>query len=212
MNKLYILPLVNFVLLPGNVIGLVISDDKLVNYLSKNWQFIASLLKEEKSQKLNEIKLNEVGCLCEIVSIQKIYKNTYILQLKASKRVKMKKIEFEEIYPFTQSYYIIEDEKEVENGQLREIILEKAKRYVSIDDSFFEAIKNKNLCLLTDIIVSFMRIKAKIKQEFLEEIDCIKRAEKLIDVLDRILERWPGRVITLSSFKPKPIKTTIFLS
>jgi len=207
MSKLFILPLVNFVLMPGNIVGLIVNDHKLVNYLSQNWQFIASLVKEE-----NQLDLSKVGCLCEIISIQKIHKNTYIIQLKASKRIKIKKIEFEEIYPFTQNYQIIEQNKnkEHEDEKIKDIIITNAQRYINIDDSFFQAIKNKDLCTLTDIVVSIMKIKAKIKQEFLEEIDCIKRAEKLINLFEKIFQRWPGKIITLKSFYPKPQKTIIF--
>ncbi|MCS6954741.1 MAG: hypothetical protein NZM44_00075, partial [Candidatus Calescibacterium sp.] len=76
----------------------------------------------------------------------------------------------------------------------------------------FNSIKQKNLCAITDILVSLMKANTQIKQEFLEEVDCINRAIKLIKLIEEILKRWPGKILTLKSFIPRPLITTIYLS
>ncbi|MFN4149701.1 MAG: tetratricopeptide repeat protein, partial [Candidatus Sericytochromatia bacterium] len=44
---------------------------------------------------------------------------------------------------------------------------------------------NKPLCLLTDIIVSLMKLNPKLKQQFLEETNCLNRANKIIDITEQ---------------------------
>jgi ATP-dependent Lon protease len=85
MEKLYILPLTNIVLFPGNIVGLVLNDEKLANNITNNWKFISLLVKDEK----DKFSFYDYGCLCEVISVQKLYANTFIIQLKAFKRVKL---------------------------------------------------------------------------------------------------------------------------
>lgn len=210
MERIYIFPLINAVLIPGNIVGLIVNDEKLVSNLTNNMKFIASLVKDEK-----KLDFYEYGCLCEVIAIQKIAEQTFIIQLKASKRVKMKNIKFEEIYPFTDEYKILEDYNIVEEDKsLKEELIEIAKKYIPLlnHDQTLKSIKDKNLCMLTDIIVSLMRLNPKVKQQFLEEINCQNRARKIIELLDKILKRWPGKIVTLKSFLPKPLIIIIYLS
>ncbi|MCX7759207.1 MAG: LON peptidase substrate-binding domain-containing protein [bacterium] len=209
MDKVYIFPLVNLVLMPGNIVGLIINDEKLVNNLTTNRRFIASLIKDEK-----RFDINEYGCLCEVIGMQKISMKTFIIQLKASRRVRIKKIEFDEIYPFTENYHILEENEQEPKPEIKENLLNTAKKYIAVinNESTFNSIKQKNLCAITDILVSLMKASIQIKQEFLEELNCLNRAIKLIKLIEEILKRWPGKIVTLKSFIPKPLITTIYLS
>ncbi|MFN4219848.1 MAG: LON peptidase substrate-binding domain-containing protein [bacterium] len=209
MDKLYIFPLINVVLIPGNIVGLIVNDEKLVSNLANNMKFIASLVKDQ-----TKIDFYNYGCLCEIMAIQKIADQTYIVQLKASKRVKLEKIKFEEIYPFTDEYKILEDQTYEENEEIKQNLIKISQKYVPLlnNEQTLESIKNKPLCLLTDIIVSLMKLNPKLKQQFLEETNCLNRANKIIDIIEDITQRWPGKIVTLKSFLPKPLTTTIYLS
>ncbi|MCS7165136.1 MAG: LON peptidase substrate-binding domain-containing protein [Candidatus Calescibacterium sp.] len=209
MDKVYIFPLVNLVLIPGNIVGIVVNDEKLVNYLTNNRKFIASLVKDQK-----KFDINRYGCLCEIIGMQKISQSTFIIQLKASKRVLIKKIEFDDIYPFTQNYHILEEIHQEENSEIKEELLKIAPKYIPIinNESTIKVIKQKSLCDITDIIVSIMKASSKVKQQFLEEPDCLKRAQKLIKLLEEILQRWPGKILVLKTFIPKPLITVIYLT
>lgn len=210
MSKTYIFPLVNLVLIPGNIVGMIINDEKLLSNLASNMKFIASLVKDEKN-----FSISDFGCLCEIIGIQKISSNTFIIQMKASKRVKIKNIQFDDIYPFTQNYQILEEKNEdSEKNEIVDKIINLSQNYIPQmnNESVKKSIKEKKLCALTDIIVSIMKLNSKIKQKFLEEVDCEKRALKLIEILEDIQKRWPGKIITLKKFIPKPLTITIFLT
>ncbi len=208
MGKIYIFPLINVVLMPGNIVGIIINDEKLLNNLSSHERkFIASLVKDEK-----KLELNDYGCLCEIIGMQKLSKNTFILQLKASKRVKIGKIEFDDIYPFTENYKVLEENIE-DDPITKEKLLSLAQKYIPfLNYENISSLRDKDLCSLTDIIVSIMKANIKIKQQFLEEPMCLIRAQKLIELLEQILKRWPGKIIILKSFLPKPLPTTIYLT
>ncbi|MEN3014966.1 MAG: LON peptidase substrate-binding domain-containing protein [bacterium] len=207
MNKIYIFPLSNLVIIPGNIIGVIINDDKLLENIKTNMKFITSMIKDEKS-----FTISEYGCLCEIVNIQRISFNVFIVQLKASKRVKIIEIEFEDIYPYTKNYQIIEEKIHGEYRELVEKIINLANNYIPQlkNELIKKSIKEKNLCSFTDTIVSIMKLNPKVKQTFLEEIDCKKRAIKLIEILEEINKKWPGKIITLKSFLPKPLTTVIY--
>ncbi|MGB9638423.1 MAG: LON peptidase substrate-binding domain-containing protein, partial [bacterium] len=209
MDKLYILPLTNIVLFPGNIVGLVINDEKLANNITHNWRFISLLVKDDK------YNFYDYGCLCEVISVQKLYANTFIIQLKAFKRVKVFEINFEDIYPFSFNFKVLEEKKVIENeNEIKTKLLNTAKNYIGIlnINSYYEAIYKKDLCVLTDLIASIIRIKPVIKQELLAQEDCIKRAYRLIELIEEILKRWPAKNIILNNFINKPLVYTFYFN
>ena len=202
MEKLYILPLTNIVLFPGNVVGLVLNDEKLANNITHNWRFISLLVKDDK------YNFYDFGCLCEVISVQKLYSNTFIVQLKAFKRVKVFEIGFEDIYPYSSNFRILDEKKEGDNEiELKAKLLEVAKKYIGIlnIDSYYESIYKKDLCVVTDLVASIMKLKPSIKQELLAQEDCFKRAYRLIEIIEDILNRWPAKNIILQNFINKPM-------
>jgi Lon protease-like protein len=211
MEKLYILPLTNIVLFPGNVVGLVLNDEKLANNITHNWRFISLLVKDEK----DKFSFYDYGCLCEVISVQKLYANTFIIQLKAFKRVKVFDVNFEDIYPYSSNFKILEEQKLQENeDEIKLNLLNVAKNYIGILNigSYYENLYKKDLCTLTDLLASIIRIKPSIKQEFLAQENCFKRATKLIQLIEDILKRWPAKNIILTNFINKPLIFTFYFN
>jgi Lon protease-like protein len=211
MEKLYILPLTNIVLFPGNIVGLVLNDEKLANNITHNWRFISLLVKDEK----DKFSFYDYGCLCEVISVQKLYANTFIIQLKAFKRVKVFDVNFEDIYPYSSNFKILEEQKLQENeDEVKLNLLNVAKNYIGIlnIDSYYENLYKKDLCILTDLLASIIRIKPSIKQELLAQENCFKRATKLIQLIEDILKRWPAKNIILTNFINKPLIFTFYFN
>lgn len=211
MEKLYILPLTNIVLFPGNIVGLVLNDEKLANNITHNWKFISLLVKDEK----DKFSFYDYGCLCEVISVQKLYANTFIIQLKAFKRVKVFDVNFEDIYPYSSNFKILEEQKLQDNeDEVKLKLLNVAKNYIGIlnIDSYYENIYKKDLCSLTDLLASIIRIKPSIKQELLAQENCFKRAAKLIQLIEDILKRWPAKNIILTNFINKPLIFTFYFN
>ena len=209
MDKLYILPLTNIVLFPGNIVGLVLNDEKLANNITHNWRFISLLVKDDK------YNFYDYGCLCEVISFQKLYANTFIIQLKAFKRVKVFEVDFEDIYPYSSNFKILEEKKiPINEDELKINLLNVAKNYIGIlnVNSYYESMYKKDLCTLTDLLASIIRVKASIKQELLAQEDCTKRAYKLIELIQEILKRWPAKNIVLHNFINKPLIFTFYFN
>ncbi len=211
MDKLYILPLTNIVLFPGNIVGLVLNDEKLANNITHNWKFISLLVKDEK----DKFSFYDYGCLCEVISVQKLYANTFIIQLKAFKRVKVFEVNFEDIYPYSSNFKILEEQKLQDNeDEVKLKLLNVAKNYIGIlnIDSYYENLYKKDLCTLTDLLASIIRIKPSIKQELLAQENCFKRAIKLIELIEDISKRWPAKNIILTNFINKPLIFTFYFN
>jgi ATP-dependent Lon protease len=211
MEKLYILPLTNIVLFPGNIVGLVLNDEKLANNITHNWRFISLLVKDEK----DKFSFYDYGCLCEVISVQKLYANTFIIQLKAFKRVKVFDVNFEDIYPYSSNFKILEEQKLQENeDEVKLNLLNVAKNYIGIlnIDSYYENLYKKDLCILTDLLASIIRIKNSIKQELLAQENCFERATKLIQLIEDILKRWPAKNIIPTNFINKPLIFTFYFN
>ena len=196
-KTLPLLTLRDLIIFPGTIAPVFIGREKSLNALlaakkMDDGQHI--LLTTQKKHDIEEpttSDLFKVGVLAKIIQTVKLPNNNAKILVEVINRVKLVNIEDKEI--FVADYLIIPD-AEVNNlealnhatDQVMEEFQEYAKNNKKINLEVLNILnQQKNPTYITNLIASHLDIKLDLKQSLLEQVDILKRAEMLIEIITR---------------------------
>jgi ATP-dependent Lon protease len=196
-KTLPLLTLRDLIIFPGTIAPVFIGREKSLNALlaakkMDDGQHI--LLTTQKKHDIEEpttSDLFKVGVLAKIIQTVKLPNNNAKILVEVINRVKLVNIEDKEI--FVADYLIIPD-SEVNNlealnhatDQVMEEFQEYAKNNKKINLEVLNILnQQKNPTYITNLIASHLDIKLDLKQSLLEQVDILKRAEMLIEIITR---------------------------
>lgn len=193
-----ILPLLalwDVVVFPGTIVPIFISREKSLKALlaakkTADGQHI--LLTTQKKSEIEDPKsadLYKVGVIAKIIQTVKLPNNNAKILVEAVSRVKLDDITGKDM--FSAEYTIVPDKEvrdlETLNNRAHEAI-ESFKEYAQLNKKINLEIltilsEQKNPGVITNIIAANLTSKLETKQELLEEVDILKRAEKLLEAI-----------------------------
>ena len=152
------------------------------------------LLTTQKKQDIEDPSTSDlfkIGVLAKIIQTVKLPNNNAKILVEVTNRVKLVHIEDKEI--FVADYLIIPD-SEVNNlealnnatAHIMEEFQEYAKGNKKINLEVLNILnQQKNPSYITNLIASHLEIKLDLKQSLLEQVDILKRAEMLLEIIMR---------------------------
>lgn len=193
MNKqLLVLILKNLVILPHQEIKIELKDSiskKIIRLSEKKFNskilVVAPIDELESSPSVDD--LPTIGVVANITNILELPNNNLRVNIKGEKRVKVDSYSSftHDIINSTVSFIEIPKyDKVLEEASVRKL-KELLKEYIdsseNISNSILKSINNiSGVNLLTDVICSFIPIKSSKKLEYMQELNGIKRADKLL--------------------------------
>ncbi len=201
MNKekrtLPLLALRDVVIFPSTIAPVFIGREKSLNALLsakkiEDGQHI--LLTTQKKQNIEDPVANDlfkVGVLAKIVQTIKLPNNNAKILVEVMNRVKLVNIEDNEI--FIADYTILPDSEitDLENlNRITDELLELFQEYVRNNKKINLEVLNilsqqKNPGYVTNLIASHLESNLDVKQSLLEQVDILKKAEMLIDIITK---------------------------
>lgn len=196
-KALPLLTLRDLIIFPGTIAPVFIGREKSLNALLaakkiEDGQHI--LLTTQKKQDIEDPSTSDlfkVGVLAKIIQTVKLPNNNAKILVEVTNRVKLVHIEDKEI--FVADYLIIPD-SEVNNlealnnatAHIMEEFQEYAKGNKKINLEVLNILnQQKNPSYITNLIASHLEIKLDLKQSLLEQVDILKRAEMLLEIIMR---------------------------
>ena len=201
MNKekrtLPLLALRDVVIFPSTIAPVFIGREKSLSALLsakkiEDGQHI--LLTTQKKQNIEDPVANDlfkVGVLAKIVQTIKLPNNNAKILVEVMNRVKLVNIEDNKI--FIADYTIVPDSEitDLENlNRITDELLELFQEYVRNNKKISIEVLNilsqqKNPGYVTNLIASHLESNIDVKQSLLEQVDTLKKAEMLIDIITR---------------------------
>lgn len=196
-KTLPLLTLRDLIIFPGTIAPVFIGREKSLNALLaakkvEDGQHI--LLTTQKKQDIEDPSTSDlfkIGVLAKIIQTVKLPNNNAKILVEVTNRVKLEHIEDKEI--FVADYFIIPD-SEVNNlealnnatAHVMEEFQEYAKGNKKINLEVLNILnQQKNPSYITNLIASHLEIKLDLKQSLLEQVDILKRAEMLLEIIMR---------------------------
>ena len=202
MNKLPVLLLKSFVIFPGQEVKLELNNDiskKIINLSFKEYNKKVLVLCpiDQKEENPDVSDLPKIGVEATIISRIILPNSNVRITLKGIRRVKA-----ESFYNNNSLKYILEcDTKEVilplfakeEEMALRRKVFSLLEEYVNLspelsNDILSKARNTNNFYKFTDLIVTFLELSIEQKLFYMQEINPLYRAHKLIEDLNLELE------------------------
>lgn len=201
-NTLPVMLLKGLVLLPHQEVKLDINNKlsrKLVMLSAKNNnnEIMIVCPKDQKEEVPEVTDLPNVGVICKIISKIELPNGHLKIKVCGEKRVAIDMYSNnktdKELLECSYSTIIIPKFNEVEETAVRRKLIEVLKKYISmrpdVSNSILARIKDeKSLYTLTDQITLFIPLSIEKKIDYMEEINAIKRAHKLIKDLNIEIE------------------------
>jgi len=201
MNKekrtLPLLALRDVIIFPSTIAPVFIGREKSLNALLsakkiEDGQHI--LLTTQKKQNIEDPNANDlfkIGVLAKIVQTVKLPNNNAKILVEVMNRVKLSNIEDNEI--FVADYTILPDAeiKDLERlNQTTTELLELFQEYVRNNKKINLEVLNilnqqKNPGYITNLIASHLETNLDVKQNLLEQVDILKKAEMLIEIITK---------------------------
>lgn len=196
-KTLPLLTLRDLIIFPGTIAPVFIGREKSLNALlaaKKIEDGHHILLTTQKKQNIEDPSVNDlfkIGVLAKIIQTVKLPNNNAKILVEVINRVKLVNIEDKEI--FVAEYLIIPD-SEVNNlealtratSYAMEVFQEYAKNNKKVNLEVLNILnQQKNPSYITNLIASHLDIKLDLKQSLLEQVNILKRAEILIEIITR---------------------------
>jgi ATP-dependent Lon protease len=201
MNKekrtLPLLALRDVIIFPSTIAPVFIGREKSLNALLsakkiEDGQHI--LLTTQKKQNIEDPNANDlfkIGVLAKIVQTVKLPNNNAKILVEVMNRVKLSNIEDNEI--FVADYTILPDAEITDLERLNQTtteLLELFQEYVRNNKKINLEVLNilnqqKNPGYITNLIASHLESNLDVKQNLLEQVDILKKAEMLIEIITK---------------------------
>lgn len=196
-KTLPLLTLRDLIIFPGTIAPVFIGREKSLNALlaaKKIEDGHHILLTTQKKQNIEDPSVNDlfkIGVLAKIIQTVKLPNNNAKILVEVINRVKLVNIEDKEI--FVAEYLIIPD-SEVNNlealtratSYAMEVFQEYAKNNKKVNLEVLNILnQQKNPSYINNLIASHLDIKLDLKQSLLEQVNILKRAEMLIEIIAR---------------------------
>lgn len=196
-KTLPLLTLRDLIIFPGTIAPVFIGRKKSLNALlaaKKIEDGHHILLTTQKKQNIEDPSVNDlfkIGVLAKIIQTVKLPNNNAKILVEVINRVKLVNIEDKEV--FVAEYLIIPD-SEVNNLEALtratsyaiEVFQEYTKNNKKVNLEVLSILnQQKNPSYITNLIASHLDIKLDLKQSLLEQVNILKRAEMLIEIIAR---------------------------
>lgn len=197
-SKKKILPLLTLrdvIIFPGTIAPILISRDKSLRSLmatkniSDGQHILLTTQKKQDTESPKSSDLYSVGVLVKIIQTVKLPNNNAKILVEAISRVKLNNINDTDV--FSAEYTIMADKEVSDLEQLMSrasAVLDSFEEYAhtnkKINLEIFNLLREqKNPSSITNLIASHLTCKLSIKQSLLEEVNILKRAEKLTEII-----------------------------
>ncbi|MDU1312645.1 endopeptidase La [Clostridium septicum] len=198
-NTLPLIPLRGITIFPNMVIHFDVGREKSIAAVEAAMEQQTDIfLSSQKDPNVEEPEFNdiqEIGTICKVKQLLKLPNNIIRVLVEGIERAKLVSVEVEGEYIKS----TIEKVQEVQDSEDKDIeayakILKKSfNRYMRISDggkssggNLFEQVKDYSE--LTDVIASYVIIEEDKKQDILQELNIIKRIEKLLSIIEKEID------------------------
>lgn len=196
-KTLPLLTLRDVIVFPGTIVPIFIGRERSLNALlaakkiDDGHHILLTTQKKQDVEDPKEDELFKVGVLVKIIQTVKLPNNNAKILVEAESRVRLSNIRGDDM--FQADYSIIPDAEVTDLESLNDTIestVEVFKEYARYNKKINLEILNvineqKNPSIVTNIISSHLISKLDVKQKLLEQVDVLKRAEMLNEIITK---------------------------